>query len=280
MSWLVSTVYATACALLVAGVSFRNDRVIRGRLERAVDLPASRPDLLLWIGSRLVLSASRQRLGARLRGAPVGGAEADRIMGAKVVLFVGGALIGLTAWPGGPVASVCASGVLAIAGFRLPEFVLARRAAALRRTVVHEVPNLLEVVSICVTAGLSPPLALQRAAESARGPLRESLERARREVALGGSWRAALRDAADRLDLRDVRRLVLALERGQRLGAPLADHLRRLAREVRHERRALAEERARRAPVLMLFPLVFLILPAFLLAAVIPAVVVATRGIP
>jgi tight adherence protein C len=82
------------------------------------------------------------------------------------------------------------------------------------------------------------------------------------------------------MDLRDMRRLAAALERGQRLGAPLADQLRRLARDVRDERRARAEERARRAPVLMLFPLVFLILPAFVLAAVIPAVVVATRGIP
>lgn len=280
MSWVISAVYATAVVLLLVGVGLRTDRVIRGRLEQAVNVPAPRPDPLAWIGSRLVLSASRRRLDARLRRASVDGTEADRIMGAKVVLLVGGALMGLTAWPRGEVASVCAAGALAIAGFRLPEFVLARRAAALRRSAVHEVPNLLDLVAICVTAGLSPPLALERAAVSARGPLRESLERARREVALGGSWRTALRDAADRLDLRDVRRLALALERGQRFGAPIADHLRRLAREVRNERTALAEERARRAPVLMLFPLVFLILPAFLLAAVIPAVVVATRGIP
>jgi tight adherence protein C len=89
-----------------------------------------------------------------------------------------------------------------------------------------------------------------------------------------------VRAAADRLEVRDLRRLALALERGQRLGAPLAEQLRRLARDVRHERHAMAEERARRAPVLMLFPLVFLILPAFVLAAVIPALIVAARGIP
>jgi tight adherence protein C len=69
------------------------------------------------------------------------------------------------------------------------------------------------------------------------------------------------------------------LEQGQRLGVPVAVRLRDLAREVRAERRSRREERARRAPVAMLFPLVFLILPAFVLAAVVPAVLVAVRGV-
>jgi tight adherence protein C len=201
-------------------------------------------------------------------------------MGTKVILSVTAGLIGLTAWPVGELAAAGTAAAMACAGFGLPEFLLARRAAALSRGAAEEVPTLIDLVSVCVTAGLSPPVALERAAESVRGPLRQSLERARREVALGDSWRTALRGAADGMDLRDMRRLAAALERGQRLGAPLADQLRRLARDVRDERRARAEERARRAPVLMLFPLVFLILPAFVLAAVIPAVVVATRGIP
>ncbi|HEV8682647.1 MAG TPA: type II secretion system F family protein [Actinomycetota bacterium] len=280
MSWLISAGVIAAAALLVAGLLLRTDRVIRRRLGRTVDSRVSSRGLLVWIGKRIVLPRSRPRLHARLKAASVGGAAADRIIGAKVMLFAGGGLIGLTAWPVGELAAVGAAGAMAFAGFRLPDFLLARRAAALRRRVAHDIPNLLDLVSICVTAGLSPPIALERAAESTRGPLRDWLERARREVALGGSWRTALRGAADRLDLQDMRRLALALERGQRLGAPLADQLRRLAREVRNERRARAEERARRAPVLMLFPLVFLILPAFVLAAVIPAVVVATRGIP
>jgi hypothetical protein len=65
--------------------------------------------------------------------------------------------------------------------------------------------------------------------------------------------------------LAEVRQLAVTLERSDRLGTPVALHLRALAREVRAERRAAEAERARRAPVLMLFPLVFLILPAFVL---------------
>jgi tight adherence protein C len=279
MSWLMSAVYATAAALLLAGLVLRTDRVIRRRLGGSTSQTPSNADPLVWIGRRVPFPRVRLRLEERLHAASVGGSAVDRILGTKLVLFVTGGLVGLTAWPAGKLVAVGAAVAMPCAGFRLPDFLLARRAHALRRHVAQEVPGLLDVVSVCVTAGLSPPMALERAAESVRGPLRQLLERARREVALGGSWRSALRDTADRLDLRDLRRLALGLERGQRLGAPLAEQLRRLARDVCDERRALAEERARRAPVLMLFPLVFLILPAFVLAAVIPAVVVATGGI-
>jgi tight adherence protein C len=98
-------------------------------------------------------------------------------------------------------------------------------------------------------------------------------------VELGESWAAVLRRPAQRLDLRDLRRLSSTLEQSSRLGSPVAERLRGLAREVRAERRDREEERARRAPVAMLFPLVFLILPAFVLAAVVPTILVATRGI-
>jgi tight adherence protein C len=280
VTWLISAAYATAALLLLAGSVRRTDRVIRWRLGGTASEGLPSQDPMVWIGRRVALPRIRRPLDARLHAAAVQGAQADRVMGAKVILFATGGLIGLTAWPMGEVAAGCAAAALAWGGFGLPEFLLVRRAAALRRRVANDVPNLLDLLSVCVTAGLSPSAALERAAESIRGPLRQPLDRARKEVSLGGSWRSALRGLADRVVLREVRRLAMALERGQRLGAPLADQLRRLARDVRDERGALAEERARRAPVLMLFPLVFLILPAFVLAAVIPAVVVATRGIP
>jgi tight adherence protein C len=84
---------------------------------------------------------------------------------------------------------------------------------------------------------------------------------------------------ADRTALPELRRLAVTLERSERLGTPVAGRLRDLAREVRAERAVRREERARRAPVAMLFPLVFLILPAFVVAAVVPALLVATSGL-
>lgn len=148
-----------------------------------------------------------------------------------------------------------------------------------RSRLTGEVPSLLDLLAVSVTAGLSPRLALERAPELVSGGLRATLEDARREVALGALWRQALESAAARTGLDELRRLALALDRAERLGSPIAERLRDLALEVRQERKTRREERARRAPVQMLFPLVFLILPAFVLSAVVPALLVATRGV-
>jgi pilus assembly protein TadC len=280
VTWLVAVAYVLAAASLIAALDARYDRAIVSRLGGTVGGRWARAGGLVWIGEHVPLSRTRHRLASREGdelGEPI---VPERIITAKILLGVSGALLGLLAWPLGGLPAAGAALALSGAGFRLPEFRLARRLRAFRVRVADEVPGLLDLLAVCVTAGLSPSLALERAVEITPRALRETLVRARREVALGGSWRRAIGDAADRLDLPDLRRLALALERGQRLGAPLAEQLRRLARDVRAERRSLAEERARRAPVLMLFPLVFLILPAFVLAAVIPAVMVAARGIP
>lgn len=140
-------------------------------------------------------------------------------------------------------------------------------------------PDLLDVLAVSVTAGLSPRLALERAPELLPGPVGTVLTSIRREVELGTTWSRALHSAAAAFDVEEFRRLAVTLNRAERLGSPVAERLRDLAIEVRAERRARREERARRAPVQMLFPLVFLILPAFVLAAVAPALLVATRDL-
>jgi tight adherence protein C len=148
-----------------------------------------------------------------------------------------------------------------------------------RSRLAGEVPSLLDLLAVSVTAGLSPRLALERAPELVTGTLSATLEAARQDVALGAPWRQALETAGRTTGLDELRRLALTLDRAERLGSPIADRLRDLAVEVRLERRTRREERARRAPVQMLFPLVFLILPAFVLSAVVPALLVATRGV-
>ncbi len=141
------------------------------------------------------------------------------------------------------------------------------------------VPDLLDVLAISVTAGLSPHLALARAPDVLPGHLGSLLMAARNEVELGTQWRVALGHAASRYRVEELHRLARTLHRAERLGSPVSERLRELAADVRSERRMRREERARRAPVQMLFPLVFLILPAFVLGAVVPALLVATRDL-
>jgi tight adherence protein C len=179
-----------------------------------------------------------------------------------------------------PAAAALAAPVLGVTGYRLPAFLRALAGTRRRRETSRSTPDVLDAVAVSATAGLSPRQALDRAAVAIDGPLGEELSAIRRDVELGGTWGTGLREAARRLAIPELRRLAVVLEQGQRLGVPVAVRLRDLAREVRAERRSRREERARRAPVAMLFPLVFLILPAFVLAAVVPAVLVAVRGVP
>jgi tight adherence protein C len=244
MMWAPALGYVVAGGLLLGAIATRTDRRVLEVLgeARTVDHPG-RPGPSPWVWI--------------LVGSVVGGSVA--------------AVDVPTALVAGP--------TLALMGWRLPAFMAARATTAYRGRVAASAPEVLDVVAVAVTAGLSPRLALDRASDAVGEPLGAELKAIRRDVALGTSWRMGLREAAERLGVSELRRLAVVVEQGQRLGAPVADRLRALARDVRAERRSHREERARRAPVAMLFPLVFLILPAFVLAAVVPAVLVALRGV-
>jgi tight adherence protein C len=200
-------------------------------------------------------------------------------MGTKALGAAAGFTSGLVAWPSGIAAVLVTGAILAAAGFALPDIVLARRNAFRRSAAAAAAPDLLDVLAIGVTAGLTPRLALERGAAVVEGPLAEELAGTTADLELGLPWREVLGGLVDRTGSADLRRLATTLQRSERLGTPVAERLRALAREVREERRAREEERARRAPVIMLLPLVFLILPAFVVSAVVPALLVAARSI-
>jgi tight adherence protein C len=137
----------------------------------------------------------------------------------------------------------------------------------------------LDLLAVATSAGLVPQLAFRTAAAPLMGPLAEELDEAITRVDLGRRWRDELGSVADRLALTELRRAAAVLGRSESLGSSLADEVSRLAADVRESRRARAAERARTAPVKMLFPLVFLVLPAFLLLTVVPVLLSTVRSI-
>jgi tight adherence protein C len=166
---------------------------------------------------------------------------------------------------------------IGFAAARLPELALARRARRRQQRIGSRVADLAELLVATTGAGLNPPLALKRSADVLEGPLGDELRMAMRAVELGAPWRTVLDELAARTGDQSILRLVRAMGRSQRLGTPLASALHNVAEDLRTERRARAEELARRAPVKMLFPLVFLILPAFLLLTVGPVLLATLR---
>ena len=238
-----------------------------------------RPEIVIRFLGRLGGTRVASRLGGHSRSMALERSgwriDAGSFTGMRMVGAAAGLVVGIASpWPG-----LMLSPLWCLAGAHLPVF-LAGRAASRRLTSIDaEVPQLLDLLAAASSAGLSAPLALRRASEAVTGPLAGEIDFVLRAVDLGGRWRDELRAAADRLDLPDVRRAVAAMTRTETLGASLADSTGELAATVRQARRAAVTERARAAPVKMLFPLVFLVLPAFLLLTVVPVLLTTLQSI-
>jgi pilus assembly protein TadC len=112
-----------------------------------------------------------------------------------------------------------------------------------------------------------------------RGPLGTELRASLDAVDLGARWRQELAEVTERLGLPDLRRAVAILTSTETLGTSLTEATRELAADVRRSRGAAVAERARAAPVKMLFPLVLLVLPAFLLLTVVPVLLTTVQSI-
>jgi tight adherence protein C len=164
-------------------------------------------------------------------------------------------------------------------GWRIRRLADARADARRRRAMDAEVPQLLDLLAAGSAAGLSAVAGLQRSVSVLRGPLGTELRASLDAVDLGARWRQELASVTERLGLADLRRAIAVLTRTETLGTSLAEATRELAADVRRSRAAAVAERARTAPVKMLFPLVFLVLPAFLLLTVVPVLLTTVQSI-
>ena len=162
----------------------------------------------------------------------------------------------------------------AVFGFLWPDQVLRRRAATRRLRMMRELPFMLDLLTLCVEAGLSLAAALQQVATHApEGPLRRSLRDAAALERTGMSRSAWLSQWAEHADVPGVRDLVTALAQADRLGMRLGPLLRAQAERQRSERFLRAEKLALEAPVRMLFPMVLCIFPCTFLIIGFPVAV-------
>jgi tight adherence protein C len=163
------------------------------------------------------------------------------------------------------------------AGWMIP-LVLVRRRARLRLSAIdRRLPDLIDLLVVTIEAGLGFTGALRVAAENVTGSLRDELRLTLQEQTMGLSVEEALKNLAARADTANVRAFVRAMAQGERLGISIGNIMRNLALEMRKRRRMQADERAQKAPVKMLFPLVFLIFPSMLIVMLLPAAIVLVK---
>ena len=158
-------------------------------------------------------------------------------------------------------------------GFYLPVLSLGSKIRKRQHDIIRSLPDALDLLTICVEAGLGFDAAMARVAEKWDNELSVAFNRALQEVQLGKLRREALRDMADRMDVPDVSTFVAAIIQAGQLGVSIARVLRIQSDQMRVRRRQRAEELARAATLKILPPVAFLIFPAILIVLLGPAAI-------
>ncbi|MCV6612175.1 MAG: type II secretion system F family protein [Amphritea sp.] len=159
-------------------------------------------------------------------------------------------------------------------GLLLPSFILDQMIASRKKRLRDGFPDALDMLVVCVEAGLGLQSALQRVAEElnvSHPDLAEELSLVNTEIRMGVERMAALRNMAYRTGLDDIRGLVTSLDQSMRFGTNIADTLRVYSEEFRDKRLQKAEESAAKLSTKMIFPLTLCMWPAFFLIMVGPA---------
>lgn len=153
----------------------------------------------------------------------------------------------------------------------LPWFVLASMASKRQQEIRRSLPDIMDLLVVSVEAGLAFDMALLKVAERFRGTVAREFMRVLREIQLGKLRKDALKDMADRVDLMELAALVNAVIQADQLGVGIANILRMQADLIREKRQQWIEEQAMKAPIKMLFPLVFFIFPCIFIIILGPA---------
>ena len=161
---------------------------------------------------------------------------------------------------------------LGITGWIMPMLVLNRRGRERADAIDYELPELIDLLVVTLEAGVSFIASLQMAAERLTGPLGVELRLTLQEQRMGLTTNEALQGMLGRAETPGMRTFVRSVLQGETLGTSTGAIMRNLAVEMRKRRRAAAEERAQKAPIKILFPLVFLIFPAMFIVLLGPVV--------
>lgn len=193
--------------------------------------------------------------------------------------FVGAALFGgllllvsflsTNKWPLGTIILIV--GIFTVLGYFSPQMWLQSRIVRRQTEVRKAMPDALDLLTICVEAGLGFDAAMAKVSEKWENELSIMFGRCIREVQLGKPQREALRDMADRLGLPELTSFVAAVIQSQILGVSLAKVLRIQSDQMRMKRRQFAEELAHKAPVKMIIPMALLTFPSIMIILMAPA---------
>ncbi|MBE0609890.1 MAG: type II secretion system F family protein [Dehalococcoidia bacterium] len=163
-------------------------------------------------------------------------------------------------------------GVVTALGIYAPRMVVLSRIKRRQKAIWRSLPDAFDLITASVEAGLGIDAAFTRVIEKVTGPFAEELTRTMREIQMGRSRREAFLDMSDRTGVEELRQLINAVVQAEAMGISIGGVIRVQTGVIRTKRRQKAEEQAFKAPIKMVFPLVFFIFPAIMIVIGGPAV--------
>jgi tight adherence protein C len=211
-----------------------------------------------------------------------GGMRTTDFMALKLVVAVGVAALTMLVFllRGDVVLGSLGAVALGAVSFFIPDYWLSRRITGRQNAIVRAIPDTLDLITVSVRAGLSFDGAMAKVVEKTSGPLADEFRRSLAEVRVGKVRRDALRDIIPRTEVPALTNFIGAIVQAEQLGVPIAKVLQVQSEQMRIERRQRAEEKAQKAPIKMLFPMVGCIFPSLFIVILGPAVLmIAGSGI-
>jgi tight adherence protein C len=197
----------------------------------------------------------------------------DRLLAVKglglLVLALLGGLYGLHSL----LLLILCVGIGGAVGFFLPDVLLYNSGLKRQEKIRAALPDALDMLTICVEAGLGFDAALAQVARNTNGPLAAEFARALQEMQIGKTRTQALRGMVERTTVPEFRAFVSALVQSTELGIAVTTVLREQANEMRLRRRQRAEEKAQKVPVKITVPLIACLFPALLVTVVGPGII-------
>jgi tight adherence protein C len=209
---------------------------------------------------------------AKLMAAGMRRTSPTTIIGAKGILCVGGLVFGvILGTAAAPKYTFLLALLFAVVGAMAPNLYLGSKIKSRQAAVSAELPDALDILAVSVEAGLGFDGAVQKLTEHMEGPLVEEFELALGEIRIGEGRSEALKKMAERNASQEMASFVRAIIQADQLGISLGRILKVQAGDTRLKRQLLAEEKAAKAPIKMLFPTVLFIFPAMFIVILAPA---------
>jgi len=231
--------------------------------------------LMLRLGKRLTPGERLAKLESRLdhAGFPEGW-DINRVLAIKALALVVGSALGLfistTLFPK---LFIFLVPLFALGGFYIPDYFLTKAAEKRASQMQRSMADFVDMLNLTLAAGIGFDSALKLVSQNTDGPLSEEFGRVVQEITMGKSRAEALHALAERTGDDDLRRFCATCVQAEKRGTPFGDILALQSRELRIKRRQIAEEKAQKVPVKILFPMMMFVLPVLMLVVMGPAVV-------